>query len=229
MNLSFLTREEISLFPVTRIQKGETGLTTEEVEEEKIKKIAELRTRLEERVTKMEKELEQWQALLDFVNATLLKEGFKKAEIVKPPPPPTMPPPAEEAAPPEAPTVQPPVSEYEQAIPLKTVTGDLLANLYVSEDSMRVVLAEDKQFDINTPPLRTFLLERVLVKMQEKDREAVSEGEIPPDKILAYNIAREGDILREITVRNIQPDRSRELKSTIKWTLEKMYEKMKAA
>jgi len=204
-------------------------LTTEEVEEEKIKKIAELRTLLEERVTKMEKELEQWQALLDFVNATLLKEGFKKAEIVKPPPPPTMPPPAEEAVPPEAPTVQLPVLEYEQAIPLKTVTGDLLANLYLSEDSMRVVLAEDKQFDINTPPFRTFLLERVLVKMQEKDREAVSDGEIPPDKILAYNIAREGDILREITVRNIQPDRSRELKSTIKWTLEKMYEKMKTA
>jgi hypothetical protein len=195
-------------------------LTAERVEDEKIKKIAELRTLLEERVNKMEKELEQWRALLDFVNATLLKEGFKKAEIVKPPPSPM--------APPEAPTVQPPVLEYEKAIPLKTVTGDLLANLYVSEDSMRVVLAEDKKFDINTPPFRTFLLERVLAKMQEKDREASSAGEIPPDKILAYNIAREGDILREITIRNVRPDRSRELKSTIKWTLEKMYEKMTA-
>ncbi len=177
----------------------------------------------------MEKELEQWRALLDFVNATLLKEGFKKAEIVKPSPPLKMPQPAEEVVPPEAPTVQPPVSEHEQAIPLKTVTGDLLANLYVSEDSMRVVLAEDKQFDINTPPFRAFLLERVLVKMQEKDREAASDGEIPPDKILAYNISREGDIIREITIRNIQPDRSRELKSTIKWTLEKMYEKTKTS
>ena len=200
-------------------------MTAEEVEAEKIKKIAELRTLLEERVTKMKKELEQWQALLDFVNTTLLKEGFKKAEIVKRPPPP-MPIPAEEVAPPEAPTAQPPVLEYEKAIPLKTVTGDLLANLYVSEDSLRVVLAEDKKFDINTPPFRTFLLERVLVKMQEKDREAAGAGEIPPDKILAYNIAREGDILSEITIRNIRPDRSRELKSTIKWTLEKMYEKM---
>lgn len=199
-------------------------MTAEEVEAEKIKKIAELRTLLEERVTKMKKELEQWEALLDFVNTTLLKEGFKKAEIVKRPPP--MPMPAEEVAPPEAPTAQPPVLEYEKAIPLKTVTGDLLANLYVSEDSLRVVLAEDKKFDINTPPFRTFLLERVLVKMQEKDREAAGAGEIPPDKILAYNIAREGDILSEITIRNIRPDRSRELRSTIKWTLEKMYEKM---
>lgn len=197
-------------------------MKAEEVEDEKIKKIAELRTLLEERVTRMKKELEQWQTLLDFVNATLLKEGFKKAEIVKPPAP-------EEAAPPEVPTAQPPVLEYEKAIPLNTVTGDLLANLYVSEDSIRVVLAEDKKFDINTPPFRTFLLERVLAKMQEKDREASSAGEIPPDKILTYNIAREGDILREITVRNINHERSRELKSTIKWTLEKMYEKMTAA
>ncbi len=200
-------------------------MTAEEVEDEKVKKIAELRTLLEERVTKMKKELEQWQALLDFVNTTLLKEGFKKAEIVRRPPPP-MPIPAEEVAPPEAPTDEPPVLEYEKAIPLKTVTGDLLANLYVSEDSMRVVLAEDKKFDINTPPFRSFLLERVLAKMQEKDREDASAGEIPPDKILAYNIAREGDILSEITIRNFRPDRSRELKSTIKWTLEKMYEKM---
>jgi len=199
-------------------------LTAEEVEADKIKKIAELRTLLEERVTNMKKELEQWEALLDFANTTLLKEGFKRAEIVESPPSP-MPIPAEEVAPPEAPTVQPPVLEYEKAIPLKTVTGDLLADLYVSEDSLRVVFAEDKKFDINTPPFRTFLLERVLVKMQEKDREAAGAGEIPPDKILAYNIASEGDILSEITIRNIRPDRSRELKSTIKWTLEKMYEK----
>ncbi len=201
-------------------------MTTEEVKDKKMKKIVELRTLMEERVTKMEQELEKWRALLDFVNNTLLKEGFKKAEIVKPTAPPEASPPGE-AAPPEVPSAEPPVLEYEQAIPLKTVTGDLLANLYVSEDSMHVVLAEDKQFDINTPPFRAFLLERVLGQMQEKDKEAAGEGEISPDKILSYNIVREGDALKEITIRNIQPDRSRELKSTIKWTLEKMHEKMK--
>lgn len=204
-------------------------MTTGKVRNENVKKIAELRTMLEERVTKMEKELEQWRVLLDLVNTTLLKEGFKKAEIVKPTPSPTMPQPAKEVAPHEAPTIRQPALQNDQAIPLKTVTGDLLANLHINEDSMHVVLAEDKQFDINTPPFRAFLLERVLVKMQEKDREAASEGKITPDKILAYNIAREGDNIREITIRNIQPDRSRELKSTIKWTLEKMYEKTETA
>jgi hypothetical protein len=196
---------------------------TEPTVEEKMKKIAELRTLLEERVHKMEEELEQWKALLELVNTTLLKEGFKKAEAIKPAPP-AAPPPQE-----APPTIQPPALEYEKAIPLKTVTGDLLANLFVNEESMRVIMAEDKKFNINTPPFRTFLLERVLTKMQEKDREAVGTGKIPPDKILTYNITREGDILREITIQNIDPDRFRELKSAIKWTLEKMYEKMTAS
>lgn len=204
-------------------------MASENVGNENMKKIAELRTMLEERVTKMEKELDQWRVLLDLVNTTLLKEGFRKAEIAKAASPSVKLQPAEKLVPPEAPTARQPSLQDEQAIPLKTVTGDMLANLHIGENSMQVVLAEDKQFDINTPPFRTFLLERVLAKMQEKDREAANEGKIAPDQILAYNIARDGDTIHEITIRNIQPDRSRELKSTIKWTLEKMYEKTKTA
>ncbi len=189
-------------------------MTEEEKEEEKIKKMVEFRTLLEKRIQEVETELEGLQVLLEFINAALLEKGFRRAEIVKPTPP--VPPPME---------VAPPVIEYERVIPLKTVTGDLLADLYVGEESMRVVLAKDKEFNVNTPPFMAFLVERVLAKMQEKDREAVSRGEITPDKILSYHITREGDIVREITIRNITPDRSRELKSTLRWTLEKMYEK----
>jgi len=189
-------------------------MTEEEKEEEKIKKMVEFRTLLEKRIQEVETELEGLQVLLEFINTALLEKGFRRAEIVKPAPP--VPPPME---------VAPPVIEYERVIPLKTVTGDLLADLYVGEESMRVVLAKDKEFNVNTPPFMAFLVERVLAKMQEKDREAVSRGEITPDKILSYHITREGDIVREITIRNITPDRSRELKSTLRWTLEKMYEK----
>jgi len=202
-----------------------------EVEGDKIKKMAELRALLEKRVKELETELDGLRALLDFVNAALLEKGFKRAEILKPTPTPT----AEEVLPPVA---QPatrvevapaPVLEYEQAVPIKTATGELLANLYVGEDSMRVVLAEDKQFTVDVPPFTAFLVERVLAKMQERDREAAGTGEIVPEKILSYSIVRDGDFLREITIRNVGADRARELKSTIRWTLEKMYEKMKAS
>jgi len=185
----------------------------EEREEEKIKKIAELRGVLEKRIEGMETELEGLRVLLGFIEDTLLEKGFKRAKIVKPVPTPT------ETLP------QPPAVEYERSVPIKTVAGDFLADLYSGADSMRIVLAEDKSFNINTPPFKSFLLERVLAEMQEKDREAASTGEITPDKIISYNIVRDGDIIREITIRNIRGERLRELKSSIRWTLEKMYEK----
>jgi len=202
-----------------------------EAEVDKIKKIAELRVLLEKRVKALETELDGLRVLLDFVNAALLEKGFKRAEILKPTPTPT----AEEELPPleQPPTrvevVAPPVLEYEQAVPIKTATGELLANLYMGEGSMRVVFAEDKQFTVDVPPFTAFLVERVLAKMQERDREAAGTGEIEPDKILSYSIVRDGDFLREISVRNVGADRARELKSTIRWTLEKMYEKMRAS
>jgi len=185
---------------------------------------------LEKRLKEMETELEGLRALLDFINTALLEKGFRRAEIMKPAVPlaeekalPVSPPSTDvEAAP-------PPVPEYEQAVPIKTATGELLANLYMDEDSMRIVLAEDKRFTVDTPPFMAFLVERVLAKMQEKDREAAGTGEIAPDKILSYSIVRDGDFLQEITIRDVGADRARELKSTIRWTLEKMYEKMKAS
>lgn len=205
---------------------------SKEREEDKMRKIAELRTTLEKRTKELQAELDQLSTLLDFVNSMLLEKGFKKPEIKPPPPTPAIPTPADEAqAPPSpqptTPEMAPPFLEHAQAIPIKMVTGEMLATLYTDEESMRVVLASDKQFTTDTPPFMAFLVERVLAKMQEKDREAASVGEIPPDKILSYEIVKDGDVVRELNIKNVGPDRTRELKSTIRWTLEKMYEKMK--
>ena len=187
-----------------------------EEEKEKIKKIAKLRALLEKRVETMETELDGLKTLLSLIDTTLIKEGFKRAEISKP-----------VQTPPKQVTPQPSVIQQKKGIPLKTVTGDLLAQLYTEKDSMQITLAEDKNFDINTPPFTSFFVERVLAKMQEKDREDASKGKIAPENILSYNIKRDGNLIREITIRNLRRERSRELKSSIRWTLEKMYERIK--
>ena len=172
-------------------------------EEEKIKKMAKFRIILEKRIQEMETELEGLRALLGFVNNMLLEGGFKRAEIAKPAP----------------------SEKLEKPISLKTVTGELLANLYIQEDSIRIVLVEERKFNISTPPFMSFFVDRVLAKMQEKDQESMRREEIIPNKMLSYNIIRDGDIVREIIIRNVTSDRQREIKSTIRWTLEKMYEK----
>lgn len=189
---------------------------SEDEEKEKIKKIAKLRAVLEKRVETMETELDGLKTLLNLIDATLIKEGFKRAEISKP----VQTPPKQETPPPS-------VTQQKKGVPLKTVTGDLLAQFYIEKDSIQITLAEDKNFDINTPPFKSFFVERVLAKMQEKDREDASKGKIDPEKILSYNIKQDGNTLREITIRNLRRERSRELKSSIRWTLEKMYERIK--
>ena len=182
-------------------------------ENEKIKKLAEFKSMIEKKIAATEVDLGNLKMLLEFTNETLLEKGFKRAEITEPKPA-KMPP-------------LPPVVEYETVLPLKTVTGDLLANLYISRDSMRVTVAEGKRFDVSTPPFQQFLIERVLKKMQEKDSQTASKGEMAPDKIFSYEIILDGDAIREIVIKNLTSDRLRELKSSIRWTLEKMHEKMK--
>jgi len=194
---------------------------------EKIKRIVAFKKKLEKRVEELESEMKELQATLEAVNAILLEKGFKRAEIVKAPEMETTPLKGEVIAEPEHVPPQP-SEEHENVIPLKAVTGELLATLYVDEASLRVIPAGDKNFNVNTPPFTPFLVERVLAKMQEKDSELARAGQLTPEKIFSYSIIREGDIIREIIIKHADQDRLRELKSSIRWTLEKMYEKMKS-
>jgi hypothetical protein len=194
---------------------------------EKIKRLVAFKKKLEERVGGLESELKELQTMLETVNSLLLEKGFKHPELKKEPVAAEVSQPKEEAKIEHAYTPAQPSIEYEEIIPLKTFNDELLANLYVSENLLRVVPAENKNFNVSTSPFTPFLLEKVFFKMQEKDNELIRSGQLDADKIFSYDIIREGDIIREIVIRNFDEDRLRELKSSIRWTLEKMYEKMK--
>ncbi|MEM3824136.1 MAG: hypothetical protein QXH87_04305 [Candidatus Bathyarchaeia archaeon] len=192
-------------------------------EAEKIKRLVAFKKKLEKRVEDLESELKELQTMLEAVNSILLEKGFKRAEIPKAP--------AEIEALPtkeEVPTEKAPIMEYESVTPLKAADGEVLANLYTSGDLVRVVPAEGKNFNVATPPFTPFLVERVFAKMQEKDNELSRTGQLAPDKVFSYNIVREGDTIREIIIEHVDQDRLRELKSSIRWTFEKMYEKMRS-
>ena len=189
---------------------------SENEEKETIKKIAKLRATLEKRVEAMEAELDEIKTLLSLIDTTLVKESFKRAEISKP-----------AQAPQKQETPTPSAVPQKRGVPLRTVTGDLLAELYTEKDSMQIVLAKDKNFDINTPPFTSFFVERVLAKMEEKDKEDAKEGKLAPENVLSFSMKQDGNMIREITLHNLRRERSRELKSSIRWTLEKMYERMK--
>lgn len=116
-----------------------------EKEKENIKKVAKLRTVLEKRIEAMETELDELKTLLSLIDTTLIKEGFKRAKVSK-----TV------HAKQKQETPKPSTLPKKKGVPLKTLTGDLLAELYIEKDSMQIVLAQDKNFDINTPPFTSF-------------------------------------------------------------------------
>jgi len=195
---------------------------------EKLKVLVDFKKKLEKRIKELNSELEESQGLLDAVNSVLLEKGFKRGDIkevtaLKEEKVPEVHVKVEE----EAPVTSHP-AEPERVIPLKTMNDEALAIIYVDKEALHVLPDERKKFSVSTPPFQPFLVERVLTKMQEKDNELVRMGQLSSDKMFAYNIVREGDLIREIVLRNVDKERLKELKSSIRWTLEKMYEKTKS-
>jgi hypothetical protein len=205
-------------------------------DQERIKGIVALKQRLEKRIIRLDAETKELQATLDTVNSILLEKGFKRVTIKDAE--------AAMAAATKESTVQPKQEaaslkeskptgymggEPENVIPLKTLNEESLAIIYIEKDnSIHVLPDESKHFSVNTAPFGNFLVERVLAKMQDKDKELVRLKQLTPDKMFSYNIVHEGDLIREIVIRNADEERFKELKSSIRWTLDKMYEKMKS-
>jgi hypothetical protein len=197
-------------------------------DQEKMKSMIAFKKRLEEQLEKLTAETKEVQAALDTVNTILLEKGFKRGDIKEVPEAPI---PKEVILPKQEPETPKPAAQHtpepESVIPLKTMTDEPLALIYFDKQSIHVLPDESKHFSVNTPPFGNFLVERVFVKMQEKDTELVKMGQLTTDKMFSYNIVREGDLIREIIIKNVDDERLKELKSSIRWTFEKMYEKMK--
>jgi hypothetical protein len=195
-------------------------------EADRTKRLIAFKKKIETKIEELETELKEQQATLEIVNSILLEKGFRRPEIK---PKPTAEPQLEEkpreTTPDEiARQIEP---EPLNARTLKSATGESLAELFVDDGSLHVVLTPNKTFNINTPPFNQFLIQRVLLKMQERDGELVRAGQLDSDRILCFDIIRDGDIVRELVIRNIDSERLKELSSSIRWTLEKMNEKTK--
>jgi hypothetical protein len=116
--------------------------------------------------------------------------------------------------------------DRDEVFSLKTMNDESLALICFNKEVMHVMPDESKQFNVKTPPFQNFLVERVFDKMKEKDIELVRANQLEASRAFTYEIIKEEDLLREIVIHNVDDERLKELKSSIRWTLEKMYEKM---
>jgi hypothetical protein len=183
------------------------------IDEEIIKNLMDLRGYLEKRIQELEDETGKLKALFKIIDEVIVTKSFRRAEAI----PKT-----------QTKIETPPVKSWEE-VPLKIASGMLLATMRVSEDEIRITPEDNLIFDVDTPPFQSFLINRVLEGMHESDRKASEEGGLPPDKILSYEIIKEDTIIKEIRIKQYGSEkRLREINSTSRWTLEKMYEKTKS-
>ena len=191
-------------------RKGAVGLSSDQ---QLTKKLAEVKSFLERRIKLQEDEVNSLRSFLEVVDSLLAERSFRQVEIG----------PETQAV---AKAIPKPIAPS-NSIPIMTTSGVAIASIIISGDGMHVVPDASVKLDSNSPPLRAFLLEKVLDPMQTKDREAASSGAIPPESILSYDLAQEDGYLKAIHIKNCGDDRRvLELKNAIRWTLRRMYEKI---
>jgi hypothetical protein len=117
--------------------------------------------------------------------------------------------------------------------PLKRAKDDfLLANAEISQDAVVIVPAPGVNLNANTPPFKSFFLNRILEGMKNKDAEKVSQGTLSESDSLNYKVEEDdnsgggGGIIKRIVINKYrEKDRLQEIFNTSTWVFTRMLEK----
>jgi len=104
----------------------------------------------------------------------------------------------------------------------------LLARAEISSGEIEIIVSDDLSLNVNTPPFKTFFLNRILDGMKSKDQEKLRKGEINNStECIDYQIFSDDEgTLKSIKVTNYRErERLQDVISTMTWVLSKMVEK----
>jgi hypothetical protein len=110
--------------------------------------------------------------------------------------------------------------------PITTPEGVHLADLQITESELVLTPDPNARYDVASPPLRAFLVARVLDPIHMKDEESARAGQLSADRVLTYEVVEDGGVLKSLRVRNYGDQRRlTELRNAMRWTVRRMYEK----
>jgi hypothetical protein len=113
--------------------------------------------------------------------------------------------------------------------PLKRAKDDfLLANAEISSDTVVIVPVSGINLNVNTPPFKSFFLNRILEGMKSKDVEKVSQGALGESDALNYRVEEDdgsGVIKRIVINKYREKERLQEIFNTSAWVFTRMLEK----
>lgn len=103
----------------------------------------------------------------------------------------------------------------------------LISNAEYTPTYVRITLVDDINLNINTPPFKTFFLNRILDGMKMKDREKVQKGELIESEIIDYKVdSEENGKINSVMISNYgERERLNEIFNTATWVFTRMLEK----
>ncbi|MGB7707243.1 MAG: hypothetical protein WBL64_08085, partial [Nitrososphaeraceae archaeon] len=101
------------------------------------------------------------------------------------------------------------------------------SNAEYTSTYVRIPLVDDINLNINTPPFKSFFLNRILEGMRTKDKEKNQKGEINASEVIDYKVDSDQDgNLSSVTITNYrEKERLNEIFNTATWVFSRMLEK----
>ncbi len=186
--------------------------------EEQVKEIVALREDLMRQVDKHQEGIEMLEKNIVVLDGFLKDSSFVKASKLD-----TKIEPKEEIKIPNPVEKSKPV---ENSIPIKRGNdGKIIANAYATPEQVSIILDEQILINADTPPFKSFFLDRIIGEMKKKDFVEAENGKIQKESIIDYIINKNGTDIREIIIKNYrEKQRVTELINTAGWSLTRMLE-----
>ena len=105
-----------------------------------------------------------------------------------------------------------------------------IARFHVTSQEVLIIPEDQIRISIETPPFRSFFLNRILQGMINKDVDKINQGQLSESEIISYDIITENenkDILKKIQIKNYRDkERINEIFNTAAWVLTRMLDKV---
>ena len=182
--------------------------------DEQVKEIVALRDNMMQQVDKHQEGIEMLEKNIVILDGFLKDSSFVKASKIKISDEPEI----------EKNVVVP--KTVDDSIPIKRGNdGKIIANAYVTPDQVSIILEEQVLINADTPPFKSFFLDRIIGEMKKKDFVEAENGKIQKESIIDYIINKNGTDIREIIIKNYrEKQRVTELINTAGWSLTRMLE-----
>ena len=184
--------------------------------EDEVKRAASLKLWINSRIGEIEAEAEKLRDFQGIVDIVLRTTSFKSASDI--------------------PTSQQVVNtndtdagEFTETRSLKRPNDNfLLGTAYISKSKIAIVPASTVMLNVNTPPFKSFFVNRILDGMKSKDNELIAQETIKSNEILNYDIEESNGVISKIIVTNYRDNtRLTEIINTVIWAFTRALEKNK--